>query len=120
MNHIEGVKMGPLRVIQYSIALGLMRRIRDHGKHPGFIDELPRNIPERLDFLLDNNLTTLSRDQIIRLQYTYEFFLKMYHQMQYENFTTGATNFTVDRDTLSDIKAMLSLLNDSFTNKLFT
>lgn len=96
-----------------------MRKIRDIGEHPDFVNRLPRNIPDRLDFLLDDNLTAMSSEEIERLQYTYRFFLKMYHQMQYENFTTGTTVFTVDKDTLTDIKAMLSLLNDTFTNRLF-
>ena len=96
-----------------------MRKIRDFGAHPSFVNELPKNISDRLDFLLDHNLTHMSKAQVEGLQYTYRFFLKMYHQMQYENFTTGTTSFTVDRDTLTDIKAMLSLLNDTFTDRLF-
>ena len=118
-NHIEGVKMWPLRVIQYSLALALMRKIRNLGKHPDFVNTLPGNIPDRLDFLLKNDLTAMSREQVEELQYIYRFFLKMYHQMQYENFTAGTTVFSVDRDTLTDIKAMLSLLNDTFTDRLF-
>ncbi len=96
-----------------------MRKINHLGKHPDFIDKMPKNIPERLDFLIDENLTMLSRKQVHELQYIYRFFLKMYHQMQYENFTTNATTFSVDRDTLSDVKSMLSLLGETFTNKVF-
>ena len=95
-----------------------MRKIRDGSKHPDFINILPKNIPDRLEFLLEGNLTSLSREETEDLQNTYRFFLKMYHQMQYENFTNGTTTFTVDKDMLKDIKAMLSLFKDSMTDRL--
>lgn len=82
------------------------------------IDSLPANIIDRLRFLHDENLTSMNREEIETLEYIYAFFLKMYHQMQYENFTTGATEFTVDSATLTDIKHMLDHLSTSFTDRL--
>jgi hypothetical protein len=70
-----------------------MRHIRDSKIHPPFMSELPTNIVDRLEYIWDNNLTTMNYEEIMNMRYIYAFFLNLYHEMQYRNMTTGQTAF---------------------------
>ena len=59
-NYIEWVKMWPLRLVQYSYALSLMRKIRDSWTHLEFIEKIPTNMLDRLDFLLNEFIALIS------------------------------------------------------------
>lgn len=109
--HIQGVKTWPLRVIQYTLALALMRHIRDSKIHPPFMSELPTNIVDRLEYIWDNNLTTMNYEEIMNMRYIYAFFLNLYHEMQYRNMTTGQTAFWIDETLMDDIWEMLDTLH---------
>lgn len=113
-NDNEWLKLWPLRVIQYSLALALMRKIRNLWYHPLFIDFMPTNILERLDFLVERNLTRISKNEIEEIKFIYAYFLKLYHQMQFENHFSWTTEFHISRDDKKDIWLMLSYLRDSF------
>lgn len=91
-------------MIQYSLALALIRHIRNAGEHPGFVDALPTNIAERIDFLLSNKLTKLSRRECEELRFIYTFFLKTYNQLQYAYLYHGQTQFSIHPDTLKDMR----------------
>lgn len=114
-NYNEWVKYWPLRVIQYSLALSLLRKIRNLWEHPEFVEYLPTNILDRIDFLLDNNLTKLSKNEAEHIKYIYAYFLKIYHQIQFEYSFNETKEFLLARDDLKDIKEMLSYLADSLT-----
>lgn len=111
----EGIKYGPLRVVQYSLALALMRKIRDTKTHLPFIEWLPTNILERIDFLVDNNLTNLSQTEAEDVKFIYAYFLKIYHQLQFENAFNWTTEFSISKDDMRDIAEMLIYLRDSFS-----
>jgi hypothetical protein len=47
------------------------------------------------------------------LQEIYEFFLHLYHEMQYRHFSEGETDFIIeDRDVLRDIRDMIACLRE--------
>ncbi len=117
-NGLFWVKPWPLRVIQYTLALWLMRRIRDHG-HPPFADSLPTNIIERLDFIQSNRMTSMNSDEIVNLQYMYAFFLNMHHEMQYRNMAEWKTTFSVASDVLQDMEEMLECLQKTISPDKF-
>jgi hypothetical protein len=75
-------------VIQYTLALALMRTIRDTQSSPVPIEIIPANICDRLDFLKDAQITALSPEEINRIKYVYSFFLMMYHKILLENYST--------------------------------
>ena len=109
------VKNGPLRYVQYLLALALMRYIRDTKQHPDFMKELPTNIIDRLDYIKVNGLTSKSFQDIEELKDIYAFLLYLYHEVQYRNFSESATKFVLeDRDKLRDIRDMLELLSRAF------
>lgn len=115
-NHTFSVKTWPLRVVQYSLALALFRKIRDSWHQDiGFINTLPANICERLDFLLDNDLTNMSQGEVEELKFIYSYFLKIYHDLQYSYFGSWDTAYNVDKDSLQDIKKMMSFLSDTLS-----
>lgn len=111
LNHNSSVKGWPLRVVQYTLALALMRYIRDTAKHPGFVAELPQNIVDRLEYLKANWLTKLNTHDIDEIKYIYAFFLNLYHELQYKYFKYQETNFVIeDEATLQDMRNMLEAL----------
>jgi hypothetical protein len=103
----EGFKAGPLRVVQYSLAYALVRRIRDTQTHPLFVKDIPTNIIDRLAFLKTEGLTRHSEKDIRELQYMYGYFLKLHHDIQYLHLMSGGTEFFLNPDDAKDIKAML-------------
>lgn len=114
-NFIYGVKNWPLRYVQYLLAVSLMRYIRDTKLHPWFLDILPTNIIDRLSFIRDNTLSSKSSIEIDRMQWIYEFFLHIYHEMQYRHFSEWATEFILeDQDALRDIRDMLNCLEKEY------
>ncbi|EKE27989.1 MAG: hypothetical protein ACD_3C00111G0006 [uncultured bacterium (gcode 4)] len=113
-NANEWVKYWPLRVIQYSLALALMRKIRNIWAHPDFIDSLPTNILDRLDFFKDNWYAKLSQWEMDHIKYIYAYFLKIYHQLQFEYAFSEKTEFLITKDDSQDIKQMLIYLSESF------
>lgn len=118
--HIFGVKNGPLRYVQYMLAVALMRYIRDLWSHPGFLDELPTNIIDRLEFISDNALTSKNAQELHELGGIYAFFLHLYHDMQYRHFSEGETEFrVVDTDELRDIRDMLECLREAYKVEQF-
>ncbi len=112
--NILSIKTWPLRVMQYTLALALMRRIRDTKLHPPFMDTLPTNIVERFWYILDNNLTKFNPDEIANLQYIYAFFLWLYHEMQYKYTIYNDTKFEIDKDIMKDISSMLDIIQNTF------
>lgn len=114
------VKNWPLRYVQYMLATWLMRWIRDSKSHPDFLDELPTSIIDRLVFIQENALSSKKRVEIERLREIYEFFLHLYHEMQYRHFSEWVTDFIVeDRDVLRDIRDMLVCLRDAYKIEQF-
>lgn len=103
-NYIEWVKMWPLRLVQYSYALSLMRKIRDSWTHLEFIEKIPTNMLDRLDFLLNENLIDFSENEIEDLKYIYSCFLKIHHQLQYESFFSDKTDFYLDEKKIKRYK----------------
>lgn len=119
-NYIFWVKNGPLRYVQYMLATWLMRYIRDSKRHPIFIDELPTSIIERLAFIQGNALSSKNSTELDRLIEIYEFFLHLYHEMQYRHFSEWETNFIIeDLDALRDIRDMLACLRDAYKIEQF-
>lgn len=119
-NMNEGVKYWPLRVIQYSLALALMRKIKNIWSHPDFVDILPTNIIERLDFILDSNITKMSKNEIEDLKYIYSYFLKIYHDLLYSYSSLKSTKYNISKDDAKDMKEMLTYLSESFViEKIF-
>lgn len=114
-NYNEWVKYWPLRVIQYSLALSLLRKIRNLWTHPDFVDILPTNIIERIDFLVSNNLTRLSPNEAEEIKYIYAYFLKIYHQIQFDYAFLDKTEFNIWSDDIKDIQKMLHYLAESFS-----
>ncbi len=112
--NILSIKTGPLRVMQYTLALALMRRIRDTKLHPPFMDTLPTNIVDRFWYISENKLTKFNADEIANLQYIYAFFLWLYHEMQYKYTIYNDTQFQVENDVMKDIRAMLELIQNTF------
>jgi hypothetical protein len=118
--HTHGVKSWALRYIQYTLAVSLMRYIRDKWVHPEFIKELPTNIPERLDYIFDNKFTRYDSKKIEYIKYVYGLFLSIYHELQYRYFTQGETSYQIqDRDLLKDIKEILWFLEKEFKPERF-
>lgn len=114
-NYIFWVKNWPLRYVQYMLAVWLMRYIRDSKSHPGFMDELPTSVIDRLLFIRDNALSSKTEWELERLREMYEFFLHLYHEMQYRHFSEWETTFVIeDRDILRDIRDMLACLKDAY------
>ncbi len=114
------MKNGPLRYVQYLLAVSLMRYIRDGKIHPSFMDELPPNINDRLTFIQDNSLTRKNPEEVEHLKEIYTFFLYMYHEMQYRHFSEGVTHFVVsDKDMLTNIKEMISCLQSAYKIEQF-
>lgn len=119
-NFLFSVKNGPLRYIQYMLAVWLMRYIRDMKKVPWFLDSLPTNIWDRLEYIRENSLSSKNSDEIWRLKEIYEFFLYLYHEMQYRHFSEGETKFYVqDIDTLKDIRDMMESLREAYKIEQF-
>lgn len=114
-NMNEWVKYWPLRVIQYSLALALMRKIRNLWKHADFIEVLPPNIVDRLDFLLDEKMTLMSKEEIENIKYIYSYFLKIYHQLQFDFSFSESTTYRISNDDAKDIAGMLNYLSESFS-----
>lgn len=112
--NILSIKTWPLRVMQYTLALALMRRIRDTKLHPPFMDTLPTNIVERFWYISENRLTKFNADEIANLQYIYAFFLWLYHEMQYKYTIYNDVQFEVENDTMKDIRSMLELIQNTF------
>lgn len=83
------------------------------------MDELPTNIVDRLEFLSESKRTNLTKREVEEYKYIYSFFLKIYHQLQYEFFFSEKTEFAISKDTLNDIKTMLSFLNDTISPEKF-
>lgn len=105
------VKNGPLRYVQYLLAIALMRYIRDKKEHPAFMSELPTNVIDRLEFIANESLTKKNTDEINTLRDIYAFFLYLYHEVQYRHFSESETEFILeDRDKLRDIRDMLDFL----------
>ena len=120
LKYIHWVKPGPLRVVQYTLALALMKAIKNSWKHLPFIHELPTNIPQRLDFLFESNLTDYSRGEIDQIKHIYWVFLSIYHELQYRYLTKTETEYQIiDRDTLNDIKQMLDILKKTLNPDKF-
>ncbi|MBP9780157.1 hypothetical protein KBD33_06095 [Candidatus Gracilibacteria bacterium] len=120
LKNLFGIKNGPLRYVQYLLAVALMRYIRDSKTHPSFIDTLPTHIFDRLDFINMNGLSTKNKSELAMLQSIYEFFLHVYHEMQYRHFSEGTTQFIIeDHDILKEIQIMLTCLNQAYKIEQF-
>ena len=119
-NYLYWVKNWPLRYVQYMLAVWLMRHIRDMKKIPGFLDWLPTNIWDRLEYIRDNSLSSKNPSELWRLKEIYEFFLYLYHEMQYRHFSEWATEFYMkDTDVLKDVRDMLECLREGYKVEQF-
>jgi hypothetical protein len=120
LNNVFGIKNWPLRYVQYLLAVALMRHIRDSKMHPKFMDILPTHISDRLDFIYANWLSAKNKSELSTLQSIYEFFLHVYHEMQYRHFSEWATEFIIeDHDILKEIQTMLNCLNQAYKIEQF-
>ncbi|EKE30008.1 MAG: hypothetical protein ACD_2C00061G0003 [uncultured bacterium (gcode 4)] len=116
-NANEWVKYWPLRVIQYSLALALIKKIRNIWSHPDFVDHLPTNILDRLDFYLEAWMINASAEETKEIKYIYAYFLKIYHQMQFEFAFSNWTQFLLWKDDIQDMREMLEYLSNVFMKK---
>lgn len=112
VNYQENFKTWPLRVIQFTLALALLRLIRNQGQHLNFVDELPTNIPKRLEYMRDNKITWLSESEIEDLKYIYSYFLKLYHTSQYWFHAEWKTEHELSHFQKEDIKDMIKAIED--------
>lgn len=111
---IHGFKNGPLRYMQYTLVLALLRYFRDTLDQPEFLFNLTANIIERLDFIKEHKLTKKNALEIAELQNVYAEFLFLYHTMQYEYHTMGTTVFEIaDSSDRKLLQEMLTLLQDA-------
>ena len=87
----ESFKLGPLRLVQYTLSSDFAKRTADDRSVPA--SEMPTNISERLSYLQSEGLTTLSPEETGDLADCYQYFLWQYHRSQ-ENFRLNGQSVT--------------------------
>lgn len=75
-------KQGPNRFIQFATTRDILKLVRDGYLDKDGLNELPKNIVDKIDFLEDNGLYSISKDQINNLADNYMFFLNLYQNSQ--------------------------------------
>ena len=120
LRNIYGIKNWPLRYVQYLLAVAFMRYIRDSKTPPWFIDILPTHIFDRIEFISIHSLSTKNKNELSTLQSIYEFFLHIYHEMQYRHFSEWATEFIIEDSSIrKDIQIMLDCLDQAYKIEQF-
>lgn len=104
-NFQNGVKTGPLRLIQYWLMRFIINRVRS-GQSCEVDLMLPSNILWRIDALQSSKLLPLSKDEAEDLKFTYGYLLYMHHMMQLESIESWRTTFELESDEIRDMKKM--------------
>lgn len=111
------IKNGPLRVLQYSLALGVMKSIANQKFHMEQLTQLPSNIHERLTYLESNDLTHLTLWEIEELQEIYSYFLQLYHKILALYGIGGLTEFELAPNTKQElIEQRDMLMSDKYAH----
>lgn len=96
--HRGSFKFGPLRLVQYGLAVDLIRHIRDKNFDLDLLEHMPTNTVDRLNFFETEGRSGLSQEEIEDLSDCYKFFLHQYHLAQ-EAWRADKSNKTFfDRD----------------------
>lgn len=104
-NYKNGVKTGPLRLVQYGLMRFTINRVRN-GKACEIDLMLPSNIIARIDVLKSSWVLPLSNEETEDLKFAYGYLLYMHHMMQLWSLESGQTVFEVDKDNMKDIRKM--------------
>ena len=104
--HRGSFKFGPLRLVQYGLAVELIRKLRDKDFDLDLLENMPTNTVDRFNFFETEGRTGLTQNELSDLTDSYKFFLHQYHIAQ--------ENFRVDRQntTSFDINDVRSRLGD--------
>lgn len=87
-NHRWGVKMGPVRTIQFALARDKYRMLRD-GFNPKILGEIDRHVVKQLDDLRSVTNQNITDSTVSSLQDQYKYFLHSYHQSQWKHRIQG-------------------------------
>jgi hypothetical protein len=103
-------KQGPLRAVQYAIVKDSLKFIRSEND-ADFIFDAPRNTVQKLEFLMDENILSLSKGGLSDLLDNYKYFLWLYHKSQWM-FNKGVDVVSFDsrevRDRCKNIEEICS------------
>ena len=95
----SSVKHSHLRVVQNSIALGILKKLRNVS-----FPDIPNLLEERLQYLIDQKALTLSLDDASEVAEHYGYFLERYHQSSnegdYELIDSDRTTFIESTDAV--------------------
>lgn len=93
----RGTKHGHLRAVQYKVGLIIFKAIRDKKVTEESLFELPSGgIVSRLHYLFDNNLLSITKDQLSKLIDSYKYCLHLYHLSEHFSKTFGLDSISVD------------------------
>lgn len=111
-------KIGPLRLVQNTILLQQIKKIR-RDKTVNMFNELPTGIIPRIKQLKDEGKVALDRDTLSEIYEIYSFFLKIYHrcEMQYRNTGNSIVELSdLGNDMKSEIEKKLFKLVELMKN----
>ncbi len=105
---IKGVKYGAIRSIQYSIALQIIRHLQTLTEEEAytFLQKLPRSIDDRIQFLSDQKLLSLTAEEAKKLKETYLELLSIYIECQKKHAVEepgSKTEVRVDKELLKGL-----------------
>ncbi len=109
---VFGSKYGPLRTIQFYLAKEIIKHIRNSNRKDYFVGMLvniPRQITERINYLIGEKILNLTVEQGDRLAENYSFFLKLYHELQIE-YSRKGEEVVLHRDNKEVMERIESLL----------
>ena len=104
-NFQNGVKTGPLRLVQYWLMRFIINRVRN-GQSCEVDLMLPSNILGRIDALQSSKILPLSSQETEDLKFAYGYLLYMHHMTQLGSIESGQTVFEVDSGDMKDMKRM--------------
>lgn len=111
---ISSFKYGPLRTVQMQISSALLKVLGTKSPESAvcILDELPKNTAEKLLFFSQNNLTDVPQATVDRLIQNYHFFLRLYHQSEWNSAMHQSKEFVFaeSRDDRTDIEMRLGNL----------
>lgn len=101
-------------MLQFATTRDTLRLIRDGTISIDELANIPKNIPERLEFMQQNNLSNLSNEEKNELADNYMFFSYLYHQSQ-EAFAKGNKQITFEPKEIIERLNSIKKIYDAHT-----
>ncbi len=106
INYVKATKNGFLRTAQYKISHDIAKAIAEERIDLSTIEQMPRNVTQRLDYFNNRGLLTLNERDLGDIVHAYQHAL-YWHHLAEENYNQGIQTL-VDKDDLNEVADIIN------------